>query len=138
VSGRNRSGHECPGGSAVVDGFVRILTGIVAERAHIMRLAMRRMKPACAAIVLISMSSGAMAQAGPLTTGMTCNQARNLVASQGAVVLNTGATTYDRYVASGAYCGLGEVPVPGLAPTKDASRCLVGSRCVPVSRGSGP
>jgi hypothetical protein len=78
-----------------------------------------------------------VAQSHPLTTGMACNQAQSLVAAQGAVVLNTSATTYDRYVTSGAYCGLGEVPGPGWASTKDVSRCLVGSRCVSVSRGSG-
>jgi hypothetical protein len=99
---------------------------------------MGHMKLVCAAIGFISISSGAMAQGRPLTTSMSCNQAQSLVATQGSVVLNTSATSYDRYVTSGAYCGLGEVPGPGWAPTKDAPRCLVGSRCVGVSRGSGP
>jgi hypothetical protein len=99
---------------------------------------MKHMERVCAAIGFISISSGAMAQSHPLTTAMACNQAQGLVAAQGAVVLNTSATTYDRYVASGAYCGLGEVPGPGWARTKDVSQCLVGSRCVSVSRGSGP
>ena len=103
-----------------------------------MEMVMKHMERVCAAIGIIGISSGAMAQSHPLTTGMACSQARSLVAAQGAVVLNTSATTYDRYVTSGAYCGLGEVPGPGWAPTRDASRCLVGSRCVPVSRGSGP
>jgi hypothetical protein len=98
---------------------------------------MKHMERVCAAIGFISISFGAMAQSHPLTTGMACNQAQSLVAAQGAVVLNTSATTYDRYVTSGAYCGLGEVPGPGWASTKDVSRCLVGSRCVSVSRGSG-
>ena len=96
---------------------------------------MRNIKLTCAAIGLISVSSGAMAQGRPLTTAMSCNQAQSLVATQGSVVLNTSATAYDRYVASGAYCGLGEVPAPGWAPTSDVPRCPVGSRCVGVSRG---
>ncbi len=99
---------------------------------------MNRVKRACAAIGIIGIGSGAMAQSHPLTTTMTCSQAQGLVASQGAIVLNTSAMTYDRYVASGAYCGLGETTGPGWAPTKDVARCPVGSRCVGVSRGSGP
>ena len=96
---------------------------------------MRNIKLTCAAIVLVTVSSEAMAQSRPLTTAMSCNQAQSIVLSQGAVVLNTSATAYERYVASGAYCGMGEVPAPGWAPTKDAPRCPVGSRCVGVSRG---
>ena len=99
---------------------------------------MSRVKRACAAIGIIGIGSGAMAQSHPLTTTMTCSQAQGLVASQGAIVLNTSPTTYDRYVASGAYCGLGELPGPGWARTRDVAQCPVGSRCVGVSRGSGP
>jgi hypothetical protein len=97
---------------------------------------MKNMKLVCAAIGFISISSGVSAQGRPLTTGMACSQAQSLVTTQGSVVLNTSATSYDRYVASGAYCASGETPGPGWAPTKDASRCLVGSRCVSVGRGS--
>ena len=96
---------------------------------------MRHMKLACAAIVLVTVSSEAMAQGRPLTTTMSCNQAQSLVATQGSVVLSTSATAYDRYVASSNYCGMGEVPAPGWAPTKDVPRCQVGSRCVGVARG---
>ena len=96
---------------------------------------MNHMKLVCAAIGLISISSGALAQGRSLTTAMSCSQAQSLVASQGTVVLNTSATSYDRYVASGAYCEMGEVPGPGWAPTRDVRQCLVGSRCVGVARG---
>lgn len=99
---------------------------------------MKRMIRACAVIGFIGIGTGAMAQSRQMTTAMACNQAQSLVATQGSVVLSTSATTYDRFVASGAYCGLGETPGPGWAPTKDVARCLVGSRCVSVSRGSGP
>ena len=61
---------------------------------------MRHMKLACAAIVLVTVSSEAMAQGRPLTTTMSCNQAQSLVATQGSVVLSTSATAYDRFVAS--------------------------------------
>ena len=95
---------------------------------------MRHMKLACAAIVFISISSGALAQGRPLTTAMSCNQAQSLVATQGSVVLNTSATAYDRFVASSNFCGMGEVPAPVWAPTTDVPRCQAGSRCVGVSR----
>jgi len=103
-----------------------------------MEVGMNRMKRVCAVIGFISIGTSAWAQSRQLTTAMACNQAQNLVATQGSVVLNTSATTYDRYVASGTYCALGELPGPGWAPTKDVARCLVGSRCVPIARGSGP
>jgi hypothetical protein len=96
---------------------------------------MKHMKLACAAIVLVTVSSQAIAQNRPLTTAMSCNQAQSIVLSQGSVVLNTSATAYERYVASGAYCGLGEVPGPAWAPTSDVPRCPLGSRCIGVSRG---
>ena len=44
---------------------------------------MRHMKLACAAVVLVTVSSDAMAQSRPLTTAMSCNQAQSLVANQG-------------------------------------------------------
>ena len=96
---------------------------------------MKHVKQVCAAIGFISISAGALAQGRPLTATMSCNQAQSLVATQGSVVLNTSATAYDRYVASSNYCGMGEVPAPGWAPTKDVPRCQVGSRCVGVARG---
>lgn len=99
---------------------------------------MKQMKRICAVIGFIGIGTGAWAQSRQLTTAMACSQAQNLVATQGSVVLSTSATTYDRFVASGAYCDMGEAPGPGWAPTKDVARCLVGSRCVSVARGSGP
>ena len=96
---------------------------------------MKHVKQVCAAIGLISIASGALAQGRPVTTAMSCNQAQSLVATQGSVVLSTSATAYDRFVASSNYCGMGEVPAPGWAPTSDVPRCQVGSRCVGVSRG---
>ena len=96
---------------------------------------MKHVKRVCAVIGFIGISSAALAQSRPVTTTMSCNQARSLVASQGSVVLSTSATAYERFVANSTQCGMGEVPAPGWAPTKDVPRCQVGSRCVGVSRG---
>jgi hypothetical protein len=99
-----------------------------------MEMLVKHMELMCAAIGFIS--SGVLAQGRPLTTAMACSQAQSLVTTQGSVGLNTSATSYYRYVASGAYCASGETPGPGWALIMDAPRCLVGSRCVPVGGGS--
>jgi hypothetical protein len=91
---------------------------------------MQRLKPICAAIALLSSGSGALAQGSPLTRGMSCYGARELVSVHGAVVLRTGPATYDRYVAAGGQCVLGEVMEPAWVPTADNPQCPVGYRCV--------
>jgi hypothetical protein len=98
---------------------------------------MEQLKLTCAAIVLVSVGSGALAQSHPLTLRMVCSQARNLVSAEGAIVLNTSPTTYDRYVAAGSQCALGETLDPVWVPTADTSQCPIGYRCVQRARPSG-
>jgi hypothetical protein len=98
---------------------------------------MEHMKVISAAIVLMSMGSGALAQGRPLTLQMSCNGARQLVASQGAVVLNTGPTTYDRYVTSVIQCVRGETLDPAWVQTADTPQCPIGYRCVQRARPGG-
>lgn len=73
--------------------------------------------------------SEAMAQRRPSTLGMTCAQAQSLVRSTGAIVLSTGAHTYDRFVASQRFCTPDEELVPTWARTRNAAQCMVGYRC---------
>ncbi|MBB4039948.1 hypothetical protein GGR34_001595 [Microvirga flocculans] len=81
-------------------------------------------------VLAMAMSaSGAYAQSRPMTPGMTCNQARNLVLSRGAIVLGTGTYTYDRYVRDQRFCEINETIEPALVPTRDTPQCLVGYRC---------
>ena len=63
------------------------------------------------------------------TTRMGCAAARDLVTRQGAIVLRTGATTYDRYVATRAYCMVTEITETAFVPTADARNCLIGYKC---------
>jgi len=98
---------------------------------------MEHMKLACAAIAFMSMGSGVLAQSHPLTLRMTCNGARGLVAAQGAIVLNTGPTTYDRYVGGYGRCVLGETLDPAWVPTADTPQCPIGYRCIQRTRPSG-
>lgn len=56
------------------------------------------------AVAVALIATGASAQQGPLTPGISCRQANLLVTSRGAIVLRTGQNTYDRYVRSQAFC----------------------------------
>jgi hypothetical protein len=87
-----------------------------------------------AAPALLAMTTGALAQSHPLTLGMSCDQARNLVSSQRAIVLNTSEFTYGRYVGSYGYCVLGETTEPAWVPTADTPQCPIGYQCVARTR----
>jgi hypothetical protein len=91
----------------------------------------------CAAIILMSIGSGALAQSHPLTLRMVCSQARELVAAEGAIVLNTSPTTYDRYVGGNGQCALGETLDPVWVPTADTPQCPIGYRCRQRASPSG-
>ena len=91
---------------------------------------------AVAALALISAGADALAQSHPLTLRMSCAQAQGLVASQRAIVLNTGPLTYDRYVGSYGSCTIGETLDPAWVPTADTAQCPIGYRCAPRSAPS--
>jgi hypothetical protein len=95
------------------------------------------MKLLFTSVALISMGTGALAQSHPLTVQMSCYGARGLVSVHGAIVLNTSPTTYDRYVAAGGRCELGEVTEPAWVPTADTHQCPIGYRCVSRTMRSG-
>ena len=91
-----------------------------------------------AVLLLVATSVDAWAQSHPSTLRMSCTQAQGLVASQRAIVLNTGPVTYDRYVGSYGYCERGETIDPAWVPTADTAQCPIGYRCItrtPPSRG---
>lgn len=95
---------------------------------------MNCVKLICPVIMLMSIGSGALAQSRPLTLQMSCDDAGQLVASRGAVVLGTGSTTYDRYVSAVTQCVRGETLEPAWVPTADTRQCLIGYRCVERTR----
>jgi len=86
-----------------------------------------------AALLLVYASADAWAQSRLLTLRMSCAQAQGLVASQRAIVLNTGPHTYDRYVVSSGSCAIGETLDPAWVPTADSAQCPIGYRCTPRS-----
>ena len=69
------------------------------------------------------------AQAMTDARGLSCAQANALVKSEGAVILQTGEYTYDRYVAHQGYCLRGEKAQPAWIATADSDACFVGYTC---------
>lgn len=95
------------------------------------------MKTVLVLAALAGLPAGAMAQPAGTTAGMTCDQARQLVASQGAIVLHTSPTTYDRYVRDSSFCERSSMARPAWVRTADAARCPIGGVCRPVEIDNG-
>jgi hypothetical protein len=79
--------------------------------------------------VVVVMPSMALAEHRPATRSMSCASARALVDRQGAVILSTGPVTYDRYVASRAFCTVSETLESTFVTSQDKPQCFVGYRC---------
>lgn len=82
-----------------------------------------------ATYLILCLASPCFAQVRPDTTKMSCKAAANLVRSRGAVVLSTGPTTYDRYVASDGFCQSDEITRPAFVPAADNQQCFIGYYC---------
>ncbi|MEZ0172624.1 hypothetical protein [Microvirga sp. TS319] len=95
------------------------------------------MKALLVSLFAASLSSSVMAQPAATTLSMTCNQARQLVAAQGAVVLHTGPTTYDRYVRDSSFCLRPFVLRPAWVRTADVAQCPIGGVCRSADTESG-
>lgn len=83
-----------------------------------------------AAATLMATMSMTHAQARPDTRQLTCAQAQALVKQRGSVVMTTGPTTFDKFVATSNYCSPdAKMLRPKFAPTKDNKKCAVGNQC---------
>jgi hypothetical protein len=87
------------------------------------------MRGRIALIIAAALASASSAEARPNTTTMSCGQAAATVARAGAIVLSTGDHTYERFVATNAFCLPGEITEAGVAPTLDTPACQVGYVC---------
>ena len=87
------------------------------------------MRKAALVLIACAFTTSVQAQSRPSTPSMTCNQARQIVMARGAVVLETGTYTYDRYVVDRRFCEINETIEPGLVPTRDTPQCPVGYLC---------
>lgn len=95
------------------------------------------MKAFLASLALAGMSTGALAQPAATTLNMSCDQARRIVASQGAVVLHTSPTTYDRYVRDPSFCGRSMTTRQAWVRTADVAQCPVGAVCRSIEIDNG-
>ncbi|HEV2565438.1 MAG TPA: hypothetical protein VGU19_10170 [Microvirga sp.] len=79
--------------------------------------------------VLALTATVAAAQVGPPTSQRTCGANRQLVKKEGAVVLDTGPSTYARFVRSGAECTVDQFPEPAWVPSSNNPQCFISYRC---------
>jgi hypothetical protein len=88
------------------------------------------------ALALFATASPALAQPErPNTQTMTCSAAQALVNSRGALLMNTGPRTYDRFVSGYGGCSGNGVLGPAWVPTRDNPQCAL---YVCQSPGRGP
>jgi len=86
-------------------------------------------------ILLLTIADAAYAR--PDVRTMTCAQSKALVLQSGSVVMTTGKHTYDRFVASQAYCERPSVIRRAWIATKDTKKCQIGFRCEDRTRRFG-
>jgi hypothetical protein len=77
--------------------------------------------------LIVTLAAGA--EARPASSSMTCAAARALVAKQGAIVMDTSPTTFDRFVVDAGFCALGTVTRPAWVQTRDQPQCMIGYTC---------
>ena len=85
-------------------------------------------------MILALVATPALAQSRPSTTAMSCAAANALVMSSHAIVLSTGRDTFERFVSDRGQCQWGQDDVPAFAPTANNPQCMVGWRCVDLSK----
>jgi hypothetical protein len=92
---------------------------------------------AAAALACVASVEPAFAQARTATTTLSCSAAAALVTERGAIVLSTGPTTYDRFVAGGGACDRNQTTEPAYEGTADVQQCFIGYRCRGRTGGGG-
>jgi hypothetical protein len=95
------------------------------------------MRSILVSVVIAGLATGALAQPEPTTLTMTCAQAKRIVSAQGAAVLHTGPTTYDRYVRDSSFCALQETAQPIWVRTADVVQCPIGAVCRSIEIDNG-
>ena len=80
-------------------------------------------------LALTVVATAATAQVGPPTSQRPCAANRALVVKEGAVVLDTGPSTYARFVNSAAKCLVDQFPAPAWVPSSNNPQCFIGYRC---------
>ncbi len=80
-------------------------------------------------------ATAAQAQRRPYSPSMNCGSVAQFVKMNGAAVIRTSPTTYDRYVAHRGFCTPPEITKAAWVPAIDTPACFVGYTCEhPVDR----
>ena len=79
--------------------------------------------------ILLVLALAGPASARPDARKMTCEQARQMIRQNGAVVMTTGQYTYKRFVASIGYCDYWETTRSAWTATRDNPKCRIGYVC---------
>lgn len=93
------------------------------------------MKSIALALSLVCLATAASAQRRPFTPALSCGQTAQIISANGAVVLSTSPTTYDRYVRDRSFCLRDQTIDPAWVATADTPQCFVGYRCVDADLG---
>lgn len=81
--------------------------------------------------ILFMVTSSTYANARPDVRKMTCAQAKQLVATNGAVVFTFTNNTFDRVVKNRQYCDRHQDASKSVfVKTLDNNRCKIGKKCV--------
>ncbi|WP_158554736.1 hypothetical protein [Methylovirgula sp. 4M-Z18] len=89
------------------------------------------MKPLSAPFIVLILTTSAFAMNRTYTPATSCAAVAGLVKTQGAVVLDTGPNTFDRYVRQTSMCSRDEYTVPAWVQTSNDPHCFVGYQCAP-------
>jgi len=87
------------------------------------------MRPTILAVPLLLVALPAFGQSLPDSLDMSCAAAQSIVREQGAAVIASGPSIYDRFVTDQGYCTIGQTTFPAWIPTTDSPQCFVGYRC---------
>lgn len=79
--------------------------------------------------------TGSTAFATPAAPQISCAQLRNLVQSNGAVVVETRSQDLVRLVSGQFYCRHNEDVMAAFVATRDENRCYAGYVCIPGGGG---
>lgn len=73
--------------------------------------------------------TAAAAQDGPPTSQRACGANRQLVLKEGAVVPDTGPSTYACFIRNGSECLVDQFPEPAWVPSSNNPQSFIGYRC---------
>jgi hypothetical protein len=82
-------------------------------------------------LLALTLPATALAQSTARIPGpaLRCGAVLAAVNQQGAALVDTGPTTYDRLVRDVGFCGIEQTTEPLYGPAADTPQCFLGYRC---------